>query len=241
MLTAETEARLEQAKALENNYQPLPEVADQLADKTLIMIVAPACMGKSALIETAAKTNPDFGVVPVFTTRDSRPDDDRAAFRFVPHSDESIAQLLAKIENREVIQYVIHPTLGRIYGTELSDYQKPYNLLATVSTVAQHLRSLPFGRTLVICIVTEPETWKRWLLARYPEPSEERTKRIAEAVQSLEWSLAQPESDVLWLNNRDGELAVTTERLIGQARGETGSDSEARAIAQQCLELAKTL
>src|SRR5690606_73423 len=118
-----------------------------------------------------------FGLVSVFTTREQREDDDPELFRTLPHTNESVTALLDRINNREVVQYAVHPTQSHIYGTELSDYRSEYNLLATFSGAVEQFRELPFEKTYAISLVPQAEIWAEWFNTRYPENHTNRQKR----------------------------------------------------------------
>lgn len=241
MLQPQTQEKLELIKALENNYQPNQAIADTLADKTLIMVVGPAAVGKSTLMTAIAENAADFSRVSGFTSRSQRSNDEPGMYQYFEHSDHGLLPILDEISSRYVVQYAVHPTTYALYGSRIGDYRAPYNLLDTLSGVVEHLKSLPFAATVTIGIVTEPSTWKQWLFERYPFADEERAKRITEAILSLEWLLSQLENDILWLHNRANELAITAERLVRQVKGETSSDSEARQLAEACLDMARSL
>lgn len=244
MLSTELQERLDTARALQNNYQPKAEIADQLNEKVLVMIVAPAVMGKSLLMKEAEAQAENFARVPVFTTRTARQDDEPGMFRVLEHNEENVHQILNKIEDRSAVQYMVHPTIGTFYGTELNDYPTAYNMLPTISNVVEHLRNLPFKRTVTIGLITEPQIWSRWFNERYPmnneESNEERLKRAAEAITSLSWLLDQPDDSVIWLINNEDALPETAARLIEQASGERGSDENARTLAKACLDTSRT-
>ena len=142
MLSPEVEKRLQAAQQNEKNYQPNGEIAAKLAEKTLVMFVGPVAVGKSFLMNHVAEVAGDFSRVPVFTTRKPREDDEPGMFRYLPHDDAHVSELLNKIESREVVQYAIHPTSGRIYGSEISDHPNTYNMLAMLSGGVEHQRHL---------------------------------------------------------------------------------------------------
>ncbi len=179
-----------------------------LENKTLVMIVGPAAIGKSTLMNEVCAQNDDFGRVSGFTTRQPRDNDEPGLYRYLSNEQAS-----ALIDQPETVQYAIHPTTSAIYGTQHNDYPKPFNLLDTLSNVADELRDLPFERTVIVSLTTDANTWKQWLLERYPHPSGERTKRIKEAIISIQWSLAQT-SHHYWIVNTPGQLNLNARRLI---------------------------
>lgn len=228
------------AKTTQQTYQPNDAVAQIMRQKVLVMVVAPAATGKSYIISHAAEQASDFSKVAVFTTRPNRPDDEPGMFRSHT-SDAEITEILGKIEQGDVVQYAIHPTHGTIYGSEPADYPEHYNMLAMLSGTVEHMRALPFERTVTVGLVTDSTTWHEWFDNRFPEGHYNRVNRLQEAVMSLEWLTGQPENSIIWLINQPGQPEETASKLIAQTRGETPSDPNGRQFALDCLALARTL
>lgn len=187
---------------------------NNLADKVLVMIVGPSAIGKSTLMNEVVRQNSEFGRVKSFTTRPPRDNDEPNQY-FYLSTDE--AKQLQK--ESKAITYAVYPTTGQIYGTIADSYQFPYNLLDTLSGSVEEYRKLPFKKTVTISLTATPHQWHDWLLERYPEPSEERTKRLLEAKQSINWSLSQT-SDHHWVLNEVGKQAETAQLVIKIALGE---------------------
>lgn len=198
------------------------------------MIVGPTAVGKSSLMNQVAAQDSEFGRVSGFTTREPRPNDEPGLYRYLTNG--AARQL---VEKGEVVQFAIHPTTGDMYGTQPQDYPRRFNLLDTLSTVVDGMRALPFNNVITISLTTDPTAWQNWVLSRYPEPSEERTKRLNEAVQSIEWSMAQS-ANHFWLVNRPNDLATTANELINIVRSGNGR-ANPPAEAPGLLQVAKSL
>lgn len=205
-----------------------------LSDKTLVMIVGPTAVGKSSLMNQVVMLDTEFARVSGFTTREPRTNDEPGLYRYLTNG--AARQL---IEKGEVVQFAIHPTTGDMYGTQPQDYPRQFNLLDTLSTVVGGMQALPFKNVVTISLTTNPVAWQNWLLSRYPEPSEERTKRLNEAVQSIEWSMAQS-ANHFWLVNRPNDIATTANELIGVVRSGSGQISPP-GEASGLLQVAKSL
>ena len=178
----------------------------------------------------------DFGRVAVFTTREARQDDEPGMFRNIPHDNASLTQLLGKIQRGEVVQYAVHPTSGRIYGTEPGDYPKSFNMLATLSGVVDHLRQLPFQTTHVIGLAVEPDVWLRRFYDR-PMSPEERAKRLQEAVVSLRWLLDPAHiPEITWVNNTSEDDSAAVQSVINAVKYNKPGDDTALRVAQAMLE-----
>lgn len=194
-----------------------------LADKTLVMLVGPTAVGKSTVMHHAVAIDPRFSYVRSFTTRPDR-GDGVSTYR---HITEAEAERLQT--SGGALTYFRHPTTGHVYGTTTESYQTEYNLLDTLSGSVALYRDLPFKRCVVMSITTNPDAWQTWVQSRYPEPSQERTKRLREAIKSIEWSLAQTDSH-LWLINRADHPKDTADCLIRLATNDaTSPDTPAEA------------
>ena len=236
MLSSVIEEQLRQIASQESTYTPNGTVGKELRTKHLIIVVGPAATGKSYLMNRIIEHDQDFGRVSVFTTREARQDDEPGMFRCLPHNDRNVSELLETIRSGNAVQYAVHPTSGRIYGSLLTDYPKTYNMLATLSGIVNHLRELPFARTYVIGLVSEPEIWLKRFYDRYPKASDERTKRLEEAIVSLKWLLTpENQSHIIWADATEegGESAVQS--VINAVKYEIHDSSAARQVAEHML------
>lgn len=201
------------------------------------MCVGPTAIGKSFIMNRAVELEDDFQRVSVFTTRESRPDDEPGMFQPLMHDDENVWSLLDQMERGELVNFAIHPNTGRIYGTTPEDYSGKYNLLATLSGAVGQLSALPFASTHVIGLASHD--WMKWFLGRYPEDSSERQKRLREATSSLKWLLGAP--NVIWLENPQGQASETARQLINIVKYKEPGDPSARDIAEEMLKKAKEM
>lgn len=236
MLSQEVTERLARASANQAKYQPDPAIAAQIKEKGLIMFVGPAASGKSYLMNHISDSDKAFQRVSVFSTRDPREDDELGMFRFYPHDNDNLTILLDKIEARQVVQYAIHPTSGRIYGSEIEDYKGTFNMLATLSGVVGQLSQLPFSSTHVIGLAIQPDIWQKRFNARYPEASVERTKRLQEAIVSLEWLLEDDQPTITWADNTSTSSDITVQLVINNVKYSKPMNSSTRNIAFAMLE-----
>jgi guanylate kinase len=229
---------IQQAADFQADYRPNPAITTQLHEKSMVMLVAPAASGKTHLMEYATRLDNRFQPVVDFTTRDPRLDDDPRLFRYIPHDDKHINKILAKINRRELVQYVVHPS-GQFYGTEIHDFPSTYNMLATLSFAVNQLQSLPFKQTFVLGIIAEPQTWHRWFNIKFPPSHPEREKRIKEAIASLTWLLEQPEGSIYWIINKEGAAEQAAQSILDAVLYNKKSD--ARKIAEAVRTKAKEM
>lgn len=238
MVSPSIEKRLIVAHENETTYRPNDEICAKLSEKTLVMVVGPVAIGKSFLMNHVAEAEPDFSRVSVFTTREHRSDDEPGMFHCIPHDNENLDKLLGKIERREVVQYAVHPTSGRIYGSEITDHPNMFNMLPTLSSVVEHLRSLPFKNTVVVGLAAEPSAWKQRIDERYPTESAERTKRLKEAVASIDWLLEN--SYVKMIDNTSENPATAVQSIVNIVKYNQDGDPTARRYAEEMRKLVAT-
>ena len=204
----------------------------ELSQKTLVMLVGPSCIGKSTLMNEVTRQNPEaYGYVNSFTTRSQR-QGEVTHYNFI-----SKEEALSLHDAGQTITYFEHPTTHDRYGTTIASYTSPINLLDTLSGSVKGYRDLPFKKTITISLTTSPEKWREWFLERYPAPSDEATKRLAEAKQSIRWSL--DDAETLWLINDDTIETVAT-RCADIIVGLRSSD-DGRPCAENILGLIDTL
>ena len=161
------QTRLSAAVDAKLSYTPSKNVVAKLHDKTLVMIIAPAAMGKSYIISRAIAADSRFAQTISFTTRDQRAEDE-GNMRTIPRDNEHMSLLLDMIGAGQVVNYAIFPTTGMIYGTDLSSYPGQINLMPTLANSVETLRRTGFGECITVGLVAPPETWRTWFDARFP-------------------------------------------------------------------------
>ncbi len=227
---------------LQNNYQPNPSITKNLHEKNLVLIVGPAAIGKSSVMNKVVELSSVFKRVSGFTTRQPRNNDESELYDYLPHTVSGLHSIVKEVEKGELVQFAVHPTTYAVYATRLKDYPGTYNMLDTLFSVVDGLRTLPFKEVITIGLITPPNTWKKWLLERYPLASEERAKRLKEAILSLSWLLEQPEGIITWSINEQDQLEQTAKEVVEICFSERSNTSEdAQRYAHECIQLAKQL
>ena len=243
MLSARTKARLHKLAAEQPTYRPNTATLEQLRHILFVCFVGAGGMGKTTLMDELVQLDPSrYGKTRNFTSRPPRADDDPKRYYYYPHTDAGLAPVLARIAAHENLQYNINLFSDYIYGTEIADYPHPYNLGDIWSSSIEGLRQLGFGELHIFSIVTDPASWQQRFDSRFPPGHSLREARLKEAAQSLEWSLAQTSPDHTWVINRDGAIRDAAVSVDSTIRGEAPApQTEARALAEQCLKRAEEL
>lgn len=234
-LSPETVRELRHAHEKESKYLPNADIQRELGSRSLLMIVAPAAMGKTYLMQTVAERDERFGLSSTLSTRIARSDDVPGQFRLVPHDDEHLQEVLGLVKRKELVQYAVHPTELTFYGSELVDHPHEYNMLATLSSAIEQLQEVGFRDTTVIGLVAPPTDWNKWFSSRYPSGHPKRLNRLKEAELSYRNLLAR--DNVQWIINRDNEIESTAASAIRAVEGSLQSQDEARAYAQRIRQI----
>lgn len=192
-------------------YEPNEFVRRDIGHKVVGAIVGPCSVGKSHVIDEVVRLHPEVGKVRTFTTRDPRPDDTPDTISHLPWDERHIKRICNTIEAGDAVQFVFHPMTGDIYGTTLDSYPSEYNILPALSTSIADFEHLPFRAFRSVGLIAAPESWEEWFTAREFASAADRTKRLAEAAQSLEWMLAHPQ--VAIIENVAGDPTQAAEAL----------------------------
>lgn len=241
MLLPESDQKLTELKELQDVYMPNQQVAAELQTKTLIMLVGPTCVGKTTIMQEVVQTDKHFAITGTFTTRERREDDHSKNYAYIPHNDQGIAQVYDMVKSGKAVQYALHPTSGRIYGSDISHYPKEFDMLDTLSAAVANIEQLPARKTVVIGVAVAPEHWRQWFGIRFPAGHPDRHKRLLEAIQSLQWLLDRPEGTMHWVVNAPNELAEAAQRIIAISTGVAEDDPTGHETAEALLKCAREL
>lgn len=154
----------------------------------------------------------------------------------MPHNPESIRQVSDKIKKRELVQYAIPDNSDDIYGSEIADYDTPYMILDTLSTEVSQIENLPFKKVVRVALVCSPDQWTDQFSERADQlPGPIVKKRLAEAKESIKWSMEQ-EDNIAWVNNRSGKANVAAREIIDIAKGDLAPNPLNRVLGMKMLE-----
>lgn len=220
-------------------YRPNELVAEQLGEKTLLLLVGPAAVGKSTIQKEAESWF--IGRVRSFTTRPPRADDDPNLYEYLANTPETLANLRSEVEQGNLVQFATHPEAPYLYGSRIEAYRSELNSLDMLSGQVAAMRQLPAKQVLTYCIVADPESWGARIAARYPDPiNEDRQKRLREAQRSLGWALT--DDNIIWISNNEGEYREAARTLVTTASGTNTSYAfDGRPLAEAMITKAEEL
>jgi hypothetical protein len=242
MLSPATIQQLDILHKTQNSYEPNPTVQAQLSAKTLFAVVGATCEGKNTVMEAVVKLDPRFRIAGTFTSREPRETDSPSIYTYYQNTDEGMEGLLAEIAKREVVQYAVNTHAHTIYGSHLDDYEGTYNLRDVFSGAISGFRQLGFKQVVTATVITEPQTWQARFEERFPIGDPLRASRRDEAIESLTWSLAQPEDGQhFWIENIDGKPDEAARQLIAIADGAQADTSRIRKLASDSLAAAHAM
>lgn len=238
-LSASLQQRFDRIRETQPDYQPNAAVRQALAIKSLIAVVGPCAVGKSYVIDILTNIDHGYDKVRSITTRPPRPDDMPDTIQHFPWTEEGINHLCTHIETGDAVNYIIHPTTGELYGSLADSYPATYNLLPALSNSVASLRQLPFKRIYTIGLVAESHDWDHWFSLRAFDSIEERNKRLAEAIVSLEWLLSTPDAAIISNHANDPTYAADAIRSLVNDNPHTSERETAQLLLDHIRSLDK--
>ncbi|HSX43594.1 MAG TPA: hypothetical protein VLF59_05945 [Candidatus Saccharimonadales bacterium] len=235
MLSPETQAQIARLADEQDRYRPEPSVTEHISDKDIVMVVGVSGAGKNTVMQAASELDPRFRVAGNLTNRSPRPDDDPAVYRYYPHTDAGVHQLMERIHRSELVQYAVNDHSGQIYGSDANCYQAEFNLKDVFSSAVEDFRRIGFRQARAITLVTRAAIWQPWFDTRFPLGHKDRPARQAHAVESLTWSLGQPEDSHYWVENIAGHPKAAGQAIIDIALDRSQGNPSLRALAEACL------
>jgi guanylate kinase len=208
---------------LKRNYMPNVDVSRHVGQLTLLMMIGPSGVGKSAVMKQLG-----YSYVPSDTTRlqtESEIDGVDYIFR------QDYDQIFREIQNGQFVQFIIGPA-GEFYGTKDSSYPSfGIAMMAVVAKEVENFRNLGFGQTISAFIT--PQSFDDWMRrfdsyrSLAPGKSE---RRLVEGGQSLVLSLSDSQTHFI-LNDKIGDAVHQIQDLVADK-----TDVERENIARQAAE-----
>lgn len=211
----------------------MPSIQEILSSKALVMLVGPAAVGKSTIMHTVTNLDQRFSYVRSFTSRPHR-EGEQSTYCHLSTEEAAVIE-----HDANTVTFLRHPTTRAVYGTTVDSFAGEYNLLDTLSSSVELYRDLPFKSCKVVSLTVNPDIWEMWMKKRYPTPSLERTKRLHEAIQSIDWSLSQLDNHA-WIMNQPDNAEETARELIHIATSSaqtTHAQSNAIELKQRAVRL----
>lgn len=219
---------------LERTLTPSAEAVAALSQVTIIPIVGPIAVGKSACIDELVNLDERFERVRSFTTRPQRSGEPADQYKFLPHTEDVIDDISNRAARGELVQLKVHPTTGYVYGSDFQAYSGRFMLLDTMAGGVDFLKRLPFRGFSEVSLVVKPEEWLRRFSARVMS-SDEARERIREGCDSLAWSLDHG-SQMPWIYNGDGLLEDASYELRNLAADGQSPSPRNRKLGEELLQ-----
>ncbi len=211
------------------NYQQSDEIVQRMRDVPLIAVVGPSRAGKTTLMEYARAQDADLHFVVSDTSRPARPNETEGVHYYF--QTKEIMEERARASSYATVAPSI---TGDLYATspdEYDQYGRP--VMAVLSSVMPAFRKLFPAMSTVVVLPPDFETW----MGRGEERNSQ-SKRVAEAVESLQFAATDEHS--IYIINDDLESAQA--EFMGIVRGEIPSRTETgHRLAQQLLRQLQTL
>jgi guanylate kinase len=211
---------------LTRGYKAANDVAEQIGEISLLMIIGPSGVGKTSIIK-----NLSTPYVVADTTREMRENEQEGVDYFFRKDYEQIVQ---EIENQRFVQVAIGPS-GDFYATRIDSYPKEGPAVyAVVADVVPMFRGLGFRKTFSAFIV--PPSYEEWMRRWnfHGLPQQQLPGRLAEAKRSL--NFAMHDDQMHFILNDILEDAVTQTHNLLIDKVDYGREEKAKEAAQQILD-----
>ena len=222
------------------DYHPSDKICYEIGRRSMIMFSGPFAVGKTTLMQNIEKSDDRFSRTRSFTTRPCRDSSEYENYRFIPHTRKNLHQIIEKAIYRDLVQGMVHPTTGFVYGSELSDYGNGnIALLDVVPKATTQIEGLPFRDIRLVEVVASPDTWYTRVSQRGDQHSDaDKAARLLEAKQNLEWALGR--RDVLWIDN-SGDIEDVLHDIFATIDGDKDRSLNAQRLGIELLRLINTL
>lgn len=233
-MISEHNQSIEQLDAILRDYSPSEKIRAEIGRKSIVMFSGPFAIGKTALMQSIEKKDDNFSRTRCFTTRPCRSFSEQENYRFMPHTEDSIQEILGKATAGELVQGMVHPTTRYVYGSELCDYGGGGTaLLDIVPKAVEPIEKLPFRKSRIIEVVTSPDIWQARVASRGNQHDDaDRFARVKEAKHNLEWALSR--RNVLWVDN-SGAVQDVINVILETIDGNDTASQRARALGEVLL------
>lgn len=241
-LSPQTLAQLQELRAQQAAYEQRPEDRQKLADRTVLAFVGAACEGKNTLMDATVALDKRFHVIGTVTTREPRESDKGLPYTYYEHTDAGLQVLFQDIRDRKLVQYFVAKQAPfHVYGSDTGDYPGEYNVGDYFAGSIADMRSRGFKKVIALTVITRPEIWLKRFEERFPPGHELRTYRRDEAIESFEWSLAQPtDGNHFWVENT-GNPEAAAQTIVNIALGKSKGSPQAAQLCQDSLDVAKRM
>ncbi len=232
------EMLLAELDRLQRSYKPNDAVLTRMREVTFVPVIGPFLTGKSTIMDATMRVDRAFGRVRSFTTRPRRAGEPEGLYEFLPHTEATLRQLLHDAEAQELVHFTLHPTTKYLYGTRPAAWLRhPFMMLDFLPTAFEAMKPLEFKAVRPIAVTTEPDRWAERLHGR-DDNAEERSQRLREGVNNIEWCLAH---DIAWIVNSSRTPAEAAKQLIAIVKRESAGDANGPAVAERLLVLLREL
>lgn len=241
MISDTTRQKLLELYKTQDAYRASSDIAEQLADKTLVMFIGASGQGKNTIMEAVTKLNGQFQTAGNHTTRAPRDSDDPSLYTYHEYSDTGFAPIFSMIDRHELVQYVVNLHSYLMYFRTPDNFASNFPMTDTLSNVVDSHRKLGFKRAIAITIVSQPQQWLQRFNERFPVGHPDRKARRDEAIESLKWSLAQTGPDHYWAENVQDKPELAAQAVLDIALNGSTGQLHAKALAASSLDHAREI
>lgn len=230
---------MENIKFLVDNYQTLPEAINLVEESKILLLAGISGAGKDTTKRQLLK-NPEYKDIVSHTTRSPRENNGEMEEDGVDYNFISLERAEDMLKNREFVEAkFVH---GRIYGTSVAEIAeaKNNNQISVTDVDIEGINEYKKLSQKVVAVFILPpdfETWRSRFANRYSDQNEfeeEFSKRLPEAISSLEKALSQPYFHFI-LNDDFRNTSRIIDQIMHQDVEFNYKDIEVRVLAEKLL------
>ena len=200
--------------AMSDSYEASDAIKQALRHKEMVPLIGPFAVGKTTLMRATERFDRTFGRVRSFTTRPRRSGEDHDTYDFLPHSIATLNRIYTQAVGGKLVQFIVHPTTGNVYGSTLASYGAIYSMLDAIPSALPGLESLPFRRITKVAVAVPANVWEGRIAERLQSgDASDIRKRLAEGVANITWSLDQGHN-LAWVVNDARDINNVARDLI---------------------------
>lgn len=160
------------------HYEPNTEVQAAIAQKSIILVIGPAGVGKSFISRRVTETDPGFSELGTISTRPPKPDDPENYRTGVP-----IEEFAQKVMEGELVQFHRHQFTGELYGSDLASQPTNHIVTPALADSVGQFGQVGYRRVIPVGLYAPADQWMERLQPR--KKDFDYGERLREALKVL--------------------------------------------------------
>ncbi len=136
------------------NYEPNTEVQAAIAQKSIILVIGPAGVGKSFISRRVTETDPSFSELGTISTRPPKPDDPENYRTGV-----AVEEFAQKVMEGELVQFHRHQFTGELYGSDIASQPTDHIITPALADSVGQFGQVGYRRVIPVGLYAPADQW----------------------------------------------------------------------------------